>query len=175
MLAGELLARPDIRYERHGTSSEKTWRIDVPAVGAVPAVQALLAPIAETAERHGAALGAHPWVAARPDRAALRCWCVITEGDGFEHWHMHPAGWMSGGYYVQVPGSVEREEDGRGCLAFGLPPGLAGEDAARMFGETRLRPRAGSLTLFPSHAQHRTYPHGDSGRRICVAFDIVPD
>jgi tetratricopeptide (TPR) repeat protein len=174
-LADELLTRRDVRYNRYGVASEHTWRVDSPAVGAAPAVRALLALVAETAERHSAELARHPWVAARPERASLRSWCVITRAEGFEQWHMHPDGWMSGGYYVEAPASVAKSDDGRGCLVFGLPPRPVGEDAARAFGELRVRPQPGSLTLFPSHAHHRTYPHGDAGHRICIAFDIRPD
>lgn len=174
-LAGELLARPELRYNRYGSASENTWRVDAPAVGAAPATRALLAVIVEAAERHAAKLSGHPWLAARPERGSLRSWCVITGADGFERWHMHPEGWMSGGYYVQVPAAVDAHDDGRGCLAFGLPPEVVGAEAARAFGEVRVRPKAGSLTLFPSYAFHRTYPHGDAGRRICIAFDVRPE
>ena len=39
--------------------------------------------------------------AARPfaRRARLtprRSWCVITDSDGFENWHVHQFGWLSG-------------------------------------------------------------------------------
>jgi tetratricopeptide (TPR) repeat protein len=176
-LADELSKHPGIRYERYGTSSRKTWRIETPVVGAAPAARALLARIVETAVAHLATLSVrhHPWLAARPEKGALRSWCVITEGDGFEDWHMHPFGWMSGVYYVQVPGAVDRGADAGGCIAFGLPSGLIGEDAAHKFGADLVRPHAGLLVLFPSHAYHRTFPHGDEGRRIGVAFDIMPE
>jgi tetratricopeptide (TPR) repeat protein len=173
-LAGELLTRPELRYNRYGSASASTWRVDAAAVGDAPAMRALLQVIVEAAEGHSAKLSGHPWLASRPERAALRSWCVITGADGFERWHMHPDGWMSGGYYVQVPDAVETHDDGRGCLAFGLPTEVVGEAASEAFGETRVKPRAGSLTLFPSHAHHRTYPHGDAGRRICIAFDVRP-
>jgi hypothetical protein len=35
--------------------------------------------------------------------------------------------------------------------------------------------RAHMLTLIPSHCYHRTYQHGTSERRICLAFDIWPN
>lgn len=175
-LAQELMAHPGMRYERYGTASQKTWRINSPAAGDAPLARALLERIVEAAETHIAPLSdrEHPWLAARPRQGILRSWCVITEGDGFEGWHTHPYGWMSGGYYAQVPDAVAGGTDGAGCLAFGLPGGLIGEAAAQAFGVDLVRPRAGSLTLFPSHAYHRTFPHGETGRRICVAFDILP-
>lgn len=168
-LAAELLANPAIRFERHGTASLQTWRIDSPATAEAPAVQALLARIAEVAAAHAATLPD------APRRAELRSWCVITEGEGREQWHMHPYGWLSGGYYVAVPEAVAAGADAAGCLGFGLPDGLIGEAAATAFGETLVRPRPGLLTLFPSHAYHRTWPHKAPGKRICLAFDICPN
>ncbi|RXD02127.1 hypothetical protein EQZ23_18435 [Sphingomonas sp. UV9] len=175
-LVEELKTHPGLRYERHGTASHGTWRIDALATGAAPIARALLAQIAETAERHVAALSdsTHPWLAARADHGELRSWCVITEGDGFEQWHAHPFGWMSGVYYAQVPDAVITGSDAGGCIAFGLPDGLIGPEMAARFGEDLVRPQPGLLMLFPSHSYHRTFPHGATDRRICVSFDIWP-
>jgi tetratricopeptide (TPR) repeat protein len=175
-LVDELKTHPGLRYERHGTASQATWRIDALATGAAPIARALLGHIAETAERHVASLAghAHPWLAARPDAGVLRSWCVITEGDGFEKWHAHPSGWMSGVYYARVPETVANGSDVGGCIAFGLPDGLIGAENAARFGEDLVRPQPGLLMLFPSHSYHRTFPHGAADRRICVSFDIWP-
>lgn len=175
-LVEELEVHPGLRYERHGTASQSTWRIDALATGAAPIARALLVRIAETAERHVASLPdrAHPWLASRPDAGVLRSWCVITEGEGFEQWHAHPFGWMSGVYYAQVPDTVVTGSDAGGCIAFGLPDGLIGADRAVQFGEDLVRPQPGLLMLFPSHSYHRTFPHGAADRRICVSFDIWP-
>ena len=174
-VADEVMANAGFRYGRYGTASEKTWRVDTPAAGKTPAVQALLAGIAQTAAARVAALGEreHPWLAARPANAVLRSWSVVTGAEGREQLHNHPYGWMSGGYYPQVPAAVAEGRGPAGCLAFALPEGTFGEAAARAFGEVLVRPREGLLTLFPSHAYHRTHPHGADGRRICIAFDIV--
>jgi len=176
-LAAELLAHPGRRDGRHGTASRETVRIDSPATGAAPAARALLQRIAEGAQHHAVSLRsqAHPWVAARPTRAILASWCVITGDAGFEDWHTHPHGWMSGTYYAEVPASVVGGRGKAGCLAFGLPEGLAGRDGARRFGRELVRPRPGLLVLFPSHCYHRTFPHGANGRRICISFDLRPD
>ena len=175
-IAMEISNNPGIRFERYGTSSEKAWRVDHPATGNTPAVRALLTEIARIAEAHAATCAEHKhsWTDACPQTAILRSWCVMTEGDGFEKWHMHPEGWMSGGYYVEVPGAVANGAGEAGCLAFGLPSGLIGEAAAQSFAQTQVRPKPGLLTLFPSHAYHRTFPHNGDGRRMCVAFDICP-
>ena len=175
-LLEELRGNPARRYDRHGTASKHTWRIDDPVLPGAPAAEALVAAIARTASAwmQGFADADHPWIATRPDRGRLRCWCVITGSEGHEQWHTHPDGWLSGGYYAAVPDEVATGQNDAGCLALGVPDGLIGAAAARRFGETLVRPRPGLLTLFPSHAYHRTYPHGNETERVCIAFDIVP-
>lgn len=173
-LARALLDHPEQRFGRYGTASEQTWRIDKPAVGNVPLVDLLLDTIVRAAERHVAAIADsdHPWVRARPDAGLLNCWCVITDGAGYESWHIHPSAWLSGVYYVQVPRGITNGTDAGGCIAFGLSDEEVGAQAAAAYGVQLVRPETGMLMLFPSHSYHRTFPHGTSERRICLAFDI---
>lgn len=173
-LAAELLAHPAIRYERHGTASVESWRIDTLAAGDGPLARVLLDHIVAVAQRHADALSGigHPWVAAAPRQAMLKSWCVITEGSGYERWHMHPFGWMSGVYYVDVPSAVSAGSDSDGCLMLGLSDRILSAENAAAVGHHMVRPRPGLLALFPSHAYHRTFPHRAAGKRICVAFDI---
>jgi Flp pilus assembly protein TadD len=175
-LADELLAHPAIRYERHGTASVESWRIDTLAAGDGPLARLLVDRIVAGAQRHADALAGtdHPWVAAAPRQAVMRSWCVITEGSGYERWHMHPFGWMSGVYYVDVPDPVSTGSDRDGCLMLGLSDRVLSEETAAAVGHHMVRPRPGLLALFPSHAYHRTFPHRATGKRICVAFDIDP-
>jgi tetratricopeptide (TPR) repeat protein len=175
-LAAELVAHPALRYDRYGTASEQTWRIDTPLLGEAPMVRLLLDQIARAAERHVATLDGHdhPWASERPDRGLLHCWCVMTDGIGYETWHVHQFGWMSGVYYVRIPPSIVMGEGPGGCIAFGLPEELAGDASAARYGTRLVRPEEGMLMLFPSHSYHRTFPHGADERRICVAFDIWP-
>lgn len=164
----ELLANPEIRFEKAATSSDRSWRVDAPALGGAPAVEALLGTIGAAVSEY-AAQRAHA-----PARARLNAWCVIAEAEGSEGWHTHPFGWISGGYYVAVPEAVVNGTDPAGCFALGLPSGLIGQAAADAFGETLVRPYAGLLTLFPSHAYHRTWPHHTAAKRACLAFDVIP-
>lgn len=175
-VAAEIRASPELRFGRFATASRHTWRVDAPARGSTPAIDALLGAIAAQAARRLAELPDcdHPWLAARPRALTLKCWAVITEAEGFERWHFHPAGWMSGGYYPDVPAAVAASDDPAGCFAFGLPARYIGAEAAAQFGEQLVRPYAGMLSLFPSQAQHSTYPHGAEGQRICLAFDLCP-
>jgi tetratricopeptide (TPR) repeat protein len=175
-LGAELLDHPGLRYGRYGTASRDSWRIDSPVTGPAPAARALIAAIAQLCRRHVAAFPrlAHPWLAARPAHATVASWCVITGADGFEDWHTHSEGWMSGTYYVDVPQAVTEGAAEAGCLALGLPEGLAGSEAAASFGTELVRPRPGLLVLFPAHGYHRTFAHGSERRRICISFDLRP-
>ena len=175
-LADELLAHSSLRYERHGTASIASWRIDSLVAGGGPLARLLVDRIIEAIQRRVAMLNGidHPWVAAMPYSAVVRSWCVITEGAGHETWHMHPYGWMSGVYYVAVPDAVSTGSDANGCLMLGLSDGLVGETVAESVGHHLIRPQAGLLAAFPSHTYHRTFAHGAPGKRICVAFDVEP-
>ncbi len=176
-LADELLNHPCLRYERYGSASQKSWRVETPVHPKAPLVSALLDQIEHAVNRYLDSLppSEHPWIKARPERGFLRSWCVITESEGFESWHVHQYGWLSGVYYVQVPQSISAGTDRAGCLGFGLPADLAGEDGSHSFGEHIIRPQAGMMLAFPSQCYHRTYPHGGGEKRICFAFDIQPN
>ena len=175
-VAAELRANAGLRFGRFATASQHSWRVDDPPRGATPAIDALLGAIAAQAAARIGALPAddHPWLGARPPALKLKCWAVITGAEGFERWHFHPEGWLSGGYYPEVPAAVSQGSDPAGCFAFGLPARDIGVEAAAAFGEQLVRPSAGMLSLFPSHAQHSTYPHGAAEERICLAFDLCP-
>ena len=101
-LAAELVAHPGLHFESYGTASHRTWRIDHTISHFLPLAQQLLGHIAEIAERHFAAIAGldHPMIRVRPPALTLHSWCVITDEDGFETWHVHQLGWMSGVYYV---------------------------------------------------------------------------
>lgn len=176
-LAVELINHRGMRYERYGSASNYTWRIDHLARPDAPLVQLLLRHLADHIRTRVGQLEQcdHHWLADKPDQALLRAWCVITEGDGFESWHVHQFGWLSGVYYVQVPDEIALGTDLGGCLGFGLPDEFTGIAAAEAYGITAVRPEPGMMLTFPSHVYHRTYPHFGPGKRICVAFDIKPD
>jgi hypothetical protein len=174
-LADELLAHPDLRYQRYGASPSLSWGIDAPFTPAAPLLGLLLDSIAVACVEHITVLGKvdHPWLRIRPAKATLHCSCAMTEADDFEGWHVHPTGWLNGVYYVQIPEAASDDEEA-GCLAFGLPDGLVGNEAAKSYGRQIIRPRSGLLVTFPSHTYHRTFAHGCEGRRIAVTFELRP-
>ncbi|HEX4847421.1 MAG TPA: putative 2OG-Fe(II) oxygenase [Novosphingobium sp.] len=175
-LAAELLGHRNMRYERYGSASNYTWRIDWLARPETPLVRVLLDHLAGHIQARVGRLDRadHRWLADKPERALLRAWCVITEGDGFEGWHVHQFGWLSGVYYVQIPEEIALGRDLGGCLGFGLPDDLSGQAVSDAYGTTVIRPEPGMMVTFPSHTFHRTFAHHGPGKRICIAFDVKP-
>lgn len=176
-LAAELSHHPGIRRERYGTASTHTWRVDEPALARSRLVPELQKLIVREAAAYVARLSGddHPWLRARPRETSLHAWSVMTDGDGFEEWHVHQNGWLSGAYYVDVPDFIVDGQGPEGCIMFGVPPGIVGEDRHAEFGSRLVRPRSGLLLLFPSHLFHRTFAHRGDRRRICFAFDVASE
>ncbi|MCW8125020.1 tetratricopeptide repeat protein [Microbulbifer halophilus] len=96
-------------------------------------------------------------------------WSVNLRRGGKHRSHFHTEGWMSSAYYVSVPPEVE--SGGEGWIEFGKPefpvPGKENPDYI-------VKPREGSLVLFPSYMWHGTRPFRSSARRMTVAFDAIP-
>ncbi|MFM5895416.1 MAG: 2OG-Fe(II) oxygenase family protein [Novosphingobium sp.] len=176
-LAQELLAHPDLRFQRYGASPVETWGIDAPLTSAAPLLRQLMTAIAAELDRQIARLAetvSHPWLDARPRDANLHCSCVMTRAEDFEEWHIHPTGWLNGVYYVAIPEAVASGEDEAGCLGLGLPHRMIGAEAAAAYGQEIIRPQSGLMLAFPSHTYHRTFAHGCEGRRIAVTFELRP-
>lgn len=174
-LQAEMETHPALRYERYGTASTLSWRIDNPQLqGRTPAYSALLSVFQREIQQQVALIPeSHLLGRARPERAVLHTWCVLTQANGFEEWHMHQSGWISGVYYITVPEEVARASDNRGCIEFGNP--VLSHIPRDIPGERRtLRPRPGRLLMFPSQAYHRTYPSTSNAWRMAVAFDLIP-
>jgi tetratricopeptide (TPR) repeat protein len=175
-LAAELMSHPGIRYERYGVASAHSWRIDEPCLQRSKMVPLLQRLIKREVEAHVASLKDHgdAWLGQRKPSGFLHHWTVMTDGDGFEDWHVHQNGWLSGAYYVDIPDFIRDGEGPGGCVAFGLPEGIVGDDAQEKFGMRLFRPSSGLVMMFPAHSFHRTYAHRGNKRRICLAFDIAP-
>jgi uncharacterized protein (TIGR02466 family) len=176
-LAAELETHPGLRFERYGTAAVSSWRIDEPLLqNRSPIFAQLQDELRNVIKTHVESLigSDHPFLQARPFCAKLNSWVVLAGSDGHESWHVHPEGWLSGVYYVDAPLSVTSGNTTNGCLEFAIQPydddGLDAPPARCRV----LRPRPGAFMLFPSCNYHRTRPMNEAGRRICVAFDVVP-
>lgn len=96
-------------------------------------------------------------------------WSVQLQPGGFHANHVHPQGWISSAYYVDLPRAPAGNERA-GWLKFGEPATSAAACPANYF----IRPEAGILVLFPSYLWHGTVPFDTGGRRLTAAFDVVP-
>ncbi|MEI9987276.1 MAG: putative 2OG-Fe(II) oxygenase [Aliidongia sp.] len=110
----------------------------------------------------------HPVARARPSELRLISWANIVEAKDFELPHIHDGSWISGVYYPEMP--PETGDPDAGAIEFG---GHDFGDALALAGPTRrLRPRPGTLVMFPAYFYHRTIPFAGAGRRISIAFDV---
>ena len=175
-VADELVNHPGYHYDRYGAASTQSWRVDDPEVSRFRALSALQRALIRQVEHHVDAMppGDHQWQREQRSGAMLHGWSVISMGAGYEEWHVHQNGWLSGSYYVEVPEEITIGDDNGGCIAFGLPEAIVGEEAQAAFGLQVIRPRSGMVALFPSHCFHRTFAYTGGRRRICFAFDIAP-
>jgi uncharacterized protein (TIGR02466 family) len=114
----------------------------------------------------------HPFLARRSSLWRFTdSWSSRLGPGGFHTNHVHPHGWLSSAYYVQVPPVVADPQQRQGWLQFGAPDfdlGLA-TPAQRL-----VQPKAGRLVLFPSMLWHGTMPFNDHEPRVTIAFDVVP-
>jgi Putative 2OG-Fe(II) oxygenase len=109
----------------------------------------------------------------RPGHVRFNSWASLLHGDGHQRWHVHPDGWLSGVYYVDLP-KVQRDDGGKeGDIEFGVFP--FNSEIPDFDGHCwRIRPEAGTLLLFPSYYAHRTWPTEVSDWRLSIAFDVIP-
>lgn len=117
-------------------------------------------------------LGAHPAMAGASSDWTIRAWGTLLTSGGRQLPHIHPAGWLSGVYYVGVPADMRVADPQGGSLEFGAPPDrYLVREVPRL---VAVSPRPGRLVLFPSYFHHRTLPFSGEGVRISIAFDVVP-
>ncbi|MEX0300239.1 MAG: tetratricopeptide repeat protein, partial [Kordiimonas sp.] len=99
-------------------------------------------------------------------------WSVWLREGGFHINHVHPLGWISSAFYVDVPkASEEARAEKEGWIKFGESPLLLGgvDQAARF-----VEPKPGLLALFPSYMWHGTVAYHNDADRITTPFDIIP-
>lgn len=134
-----------------------------------PLLDRLLRAIRHNAERYVGERAQHPYFSKMPDEVGITCWAVSLEKSGHQAAHHHPAGWVSGVYYVDL-GAYEAGPANAGAIEFWRPPEkLVGNCEANTI---QITPLAGTMLLFPSYAYHRTLPHDGESSRLSIAFDI---
>jgi uncharacterized protein (TIGR02466 family) len=106
----------------------------------------------------------------RPARV-VGCWSVRLQRSGFHVNHVHPEGWISSAYYVDVPDEVQDAGARSGWIKFGEPRFPTPGAGPAHF----VQPRAGRLVLFPSYLWHGTTPITGDQPRMTIAFDAVAE
>jgi uncharacterized protein (TIGR02466 family) len=97
-------------------------------------------------------------------------WSVRLREGGSHVNHIHPDGWLSSAYYVDIPDSFASKTNHEGWIGFGSPR----FPAPNMEHEVWIEPKPGQLALFPSYLWHGVKPFSETSERLTIAFDVVP-
>lgn len=110
------------------------------------------------------------FIAQFPKDGVLNGWVVRLVAGGHQTEHIHPDGWLSGVFYLQVPQVVDREEGSIELGYWGHEYPILDET----YPKRRYYPKTGALILFPSSLFHKTIPFHSQEERVSVAFDFLP-
>ncbi|MFQ5533367.1 MAG: tetratricopeptide repeat protein [Sphingomonadales bacterium] len=97
---------------------------------------------------------------------------VRLRKQGWHTNHVHPAGWLSSCFYVQLPKVVANENTREGWIHFGQPGARYDPPVEPM---RYIQPAEGVVAVFPSYLWHGTVPFSSNETRTTVVSDIVPD
>ncbi|OJU09336.1 MAG: hypothetical protein BGN86_09335 [Caulobacterales bacterium 68-7] len=161
---------PAAQSLRGGTQTGPDLRIvDDPAIRSFfiaidPAIRAYMA---------GLGAGDDPLRARNSGGYAISgAWSIRLRSAGRHVDHIHPRGWLSSAFYVEVPPEVAADDEARaGWLQFGRPSLRTEPPLEPAWFE---RPSPGRLVLFPSYMWHGTAPFVSARPRTTIAFDVVP-
>lgn len=139
-----------------------------------PVIQAFFTALDEPIRDYIAHIGYDPSHALRQRNTGgyrlTGAWSVELSAGGHHVNHVHPMGWISSSYYVQVPDETRSGSEKEGWIEFGAPP----LDIDGLEAEKSVQPKAGLLVLFPSYMWHGTRPITGSQTRLTLPFDVVP-
>jgi len=176
-LATEILAERSARPIHTGKATRGAGsRVDHLERAGGPHVQDLMGRIRAAVDNYVAereSFSSHPIMADHSAAVTLNSWALAVHDEGHTAWHIHPRGWISGVYYVDVPGLEPAASDPPGAIEFGPFP-FGGNTEALKPHCWRVMPVPGDILLFPSYYAHRSIPTGITAPRISVAFDVRP-
>ncbi|MEL7128936.1 MAG: tetratricopeptide repeat protein [Pseudomonadota bacterium] len=163
-------AHPLLQSLRSGSQSARDLTtVNDPVLTAY--FEALDAPIRDYMEALGTSPD-HPSAARNTGAYRIAgCWSVRLYGGGHHINHIHPRGWISSAYYVDVPAETRSGDGHAGWIKFGEPPM---QTIPASPPEKWIQPLPGRLALFPSFLWHGTEPILDASRRVTAPFDVVP-
>lgn len=121
----------------------------------------------------------HPLARNWPEKWRLSTWATMLEDGGNLVPHIHIEGYLGGVYYPALPDVVGTPEAApAGWFEIGRPPDemRAGpqEDDKELLVRA-VQPAEGRMIVVPGYFYHRTVPFETPGRRISIAFDLVPE
>lgn len=146
----------------HSQTDLTNW--DHPAIGQM---FGLIEPVLRTMS--GGIAGKAPW----PGKISISAWANVNRKNQYNKIHNHPGYHWSGVYYVEM-GDEDDEVSDSGKIEFQDPRGFASmvPMPGKPFGQTMsLKPKAGSLLIFPSFLFHAVTPYIGDGERISIAFN----
>lgn len=139
-----------------------------------PAIQAIERSICAAAEHWMGTLpddASHAFLGRKTCHLEMQgAWSVKLRSTGYHVNHIHPQGLISSAFYVDLPPVMQGGQDEAGSIQFGQPPSELG---LQLPPRRVLRPRPGSLALFPSYMWHGTVPFQDDAFRLTVACDMT--
>lgn len=174
-LASHLLAHPTLAFEPEGHATRRgrhTGNLLDDDKGPMAHLEQAVQAAADRYLKRLALDPGHPFPGKVPGRHRLTMWAVVMDTAGHQLPHIHPAAWLSGVYYVELPPSLgDGESSQDGWIEFGLPPDELCVTAVPP--REAFQPVAGRMFLFPSYFYHRTLPFQGPDRRISIAFDLL--
>jgi len=104
-----------------------------------------------------------------PQMVVRSLWGNINPKGGFNFTHVHPSGWLSGVYYIQLP---EKNNE----IVFQDPRSSRMMDFQRssLIKDEYFShyPKVGELLLFPSWLPHFVTPNTSEQNRISISFNV---
>ena len=173
-LSAELKTAHPYRTHPFGQSVRLgSQRSDILSVG-TPAIQAFRGALGPLVDAYIERLGDGDDPLRRRRSANWRIhgiWSVHLTPGGYHTDHVHPSGWLSSAFYVELPEAV-RAGGKEGWIRFGHAgiPARPAQEAQHW-----VQPEPGTLVLFPSYMWHGTVPFGGDQPRLTIAMDFVPD
>ena len=112
---------------------------------------------------------------------SLQGWGNINRLGDYHDPHNHPYAYLSGTYYVRVPGkgaSLKNRADVRpGCITFYDPRGSVNMTAIKsdpqIEPEFTIAPKPGMILLWPSFVMHFVHPNLSEESRISISFNLM--
>jgi hypothetical protein len=84
--------------------------------------------------------------------------------------HIHKEGWVSGSLYLEVPSNTQGKEAAISFSLHGANYPCDSTDFPEKFVEVSKR----KICMFPSSLFHKTTEFKSKGRRVTLAFDVIP-